>query len=227
MEFRESAFVGTITAGITHEMKNVLAIIKESAGLMEDLLSLTNEQQFAHRERFMRVLSNIGHQVARGVDLSSRLNKFAHSSDSTAVQLDLNDLVEDVVFLCQRPARAKGLSVEAIRFKQPLLVVSDPLRLQMVLFGSIGFLMQLSGSGAKLTVAAEEGEDGDFAVRVSVQEGGPTGAEWELQAGSAAHLEDLEQAAGSICGRIALHDRPGFLTLLLRKAPPGSPVPSE
>ena len=32
----EIVFFGKITAGITHEMKNVLAIIKESSGLVED-----------------------------------------------------------------------------------------------------------------------------------------------------------------------------------------------
>ena len=33
---RQVAFFGRMTAGITHEMKNVLAIIKESSGLMQD-----------------------------------------------------------------------------------------------------------------------------------------------------------------------------------------------
>ena len=40
---KELEFFGKITAGITHEMKNVLAIIKKSAGLMEDIMSLSAE----------------------------------------------------------------------------------------------------------------------------------------------------------------------------------------
>jgi len=39
-ESRKAAFMGRITASATHDMKNVLAIIKESAGLMEDLIAL-------------------------------------------------------------------------------------------------------------------------------------------------------------------------------------------
>ncbi len=47
-DLSETAFMGKITAAITHEMKNVLAIIKESAGLMEDLLSVAKDDSFQH-----------------------------------------------------------------------------------------------------------------------------------------------------------------------------------
>lgn len=49
-ENSEIVFFGKITAGITHEMKNVLAIIKESSGLMEDLILLRPEDDFPHKE---------------------------------------------------------------------------------------------------------------------------------------------------------------------------------
>ena len=35
---REAAFIGKITASATHEIRNVLAIVKESAGLIDDLM---------------------------------------------------------------------------------------------------------------------------------------------------------------------------------------------
>jgi len=91
-ETKEAAFMGRITAGVTHEMKNVLAIIKESAGLMEDLLALSKDASFPHREKFSSVLSKIRNQVARGVDISTRLNAFAHSPDRRPADVDLIDL---------------------------------------------------------------------------------------------------------------------------------------
>jgi len=44
-QFRQTeiAFFGRITAGVTHELKNVLAIVNESSGLMQDLLALSKE----------------------------------------------------------------------------------------------------------------------------------------------------------------------------------------
>ena len=39
----EIVFIGKITASITHEIKNVLASIKELTGLMEDLVSMSDD----------------------------------------------------------------------------------------------------------------------------------------------------------------------------------------
>jgi hypothetical protein len=49
-ENRKAAFMGRITAGVTHEMKNVLAIIKESAGLMEDFLKISQDAASAQNQ---------------------------------------------------------------------------------------------------------------------------------------------------------------------------------
>ena len=81
MKAKEIAFMGKITAGITHEMNNVLATIKESGGLMEDIFALCRDQQIPHQDKFTRSLTTIKEQVKRGVELSTRLNRFAHSMD--------------------------------------------------------------------------------------------------------------------------------------------------
>ena len=93
---REAAFLGKITAGITHEIKNVLAIIRESSGLMEDLLSLAQQETFAHGEKFSNALSTIHEQVNRGVELVNRLNRLAHSPDEPEARVDLNEQVKDI-----------------------------------------------------------------------------------------------------------------------------------
>ena len=93
MDSREVAFFGRITAAFTHEMKNVLAIIKESAGLMEDLLALSQNAAFPHQERFVRSLATIEAQAKRGIELSNRLNRFAHSPDEAFATVDLNEML--------------------------------------------------------------------------------------------------------------------------------------
>ena len=39
-KYPEAAFLSAMTASTTHEARNVLAIIKESAGLVEDLVQV-------------------------------------------------------------------------------------------------------------------------------------------------------------------------------------------
>ena len=52
IERKEVVFFGKITAGITHEIKNVLAIIQESSGLMEDILAVTEDDTFSNKDKF-------------------------------------------------------------------------------------------------------------------------------------------------------------------------------
>ena len=82
MKEKEIEFIGKITAGVTHEVNNVLASIREISGLMTDILSITNEDSFPRKEKFQTSLQKIQNQVQRGIKLTSQLNKFSHLPDN-------------------------------------------------------------------------------------------------------------------------------------------------
>lgn len=152
MESKKAAFMGKITAGVTHEIKNVLAIIKESAGLMEDLILLCKEDAPPSKDRLLRTVTRITDQVARGVDLATKLNSFAHTPDDGTASVDLNQVVAQATFLSQRFARLKGMTLNVIAGESPCIVVTDPLALQMVLFQCVDLLMSLTSAGSIITV---------------------------------------------------------------------------
>lgn len=154
MENREAAFMGKVTAGITHEFKNVLAIIKESSGLMGDLLSLCEKGTFQYEDRFANALSTIQEQLERGVELASRLNHFAHTTDESIATVDLGEAVEQIVFLSQRFARLIGVVVRAESPDQALTVATNYLKLQMVLFSSLECCWEQMESGGVVAVCA-------------------------------------------------------------------------
>lgn len=148
MEGKELAFFGKIAAGVTHELKNVLAIINESNGLMSDLLAMAMEAPFPHRERFLRSISKIDDQVRRGVDITTRFNQFAHSMDNAVVSADLNEIVERTVALAQRFARLKNVELKAAGSGAPIFAVTSPFRLQMALTKAVEVcIAALSGPG--------------------------------------------------------------------------------
>jgi C4-dicarboxylate-specific signal transduction histidine kinase len=152
MKVEKAAFMGRITAGVTHEIKNVLAIIKESAGLMEDLICLGQDGSPFPRDKFLRTLTRISDQVTRGVDLSTTLNEFAHTSDQKTATIDLNQAVAQVVLLCQRFARLKEISLIAVPHIKAVSIVTDPLALQILLFNSLELLMDAFGKGAIISM---------------------------------------------------------------------------
>jgi signal transduction histidine kinase len=150
---KEVAFFGKITAGITHEINNVLAIIQESSGLMEDILDITENGIFPHKDKFVKSLNRIHGQIQRGIDVSSRLNRFAHSSDHCPASLDLNEITEQMVLLASRFARLKNVVLESSPSDPPLIIKSDPVSLEMALFESIEILLNIIGSGGKITLS--------------------------------------------------------------------------
>jgi nitrogen fixation/metabolism regulation signal transduction histidine kinase len=155
-ENNEVAFFGKITAGITHEINNVLAIIKESTGLMEDLMSLSKEAHFPYQEKFQKALSRIKDQVDRGTNLTGILNKFAHSSDKTIAEVDLHELTEQVVALSQRFARLQCVTLAHNPSDQPLTVVTQPVQLQMAIFTAIQCCLDVIESGGAIKLCPQK-----------------------------------------------------------------------
>ena len=156
---KELVFFGKITAGITHEIKNVLAIIQESSGLMEDILDITENGTFPHKDKFIKSLNRIHGQIQRGIDISSRLNRFAHSTDHCPVSLDLNEITEQMILLASRFTRLKNVVLESSPSDPPLIIESDPVSLEMALFESIEILLNVIGSGGRITLSPRKIKD--------------------------------------------------------------------
>ena len=156
---KEVAFFGRITAGVTHEIKNVLAIIQESAGLMEDVLEVAEDSAFAHKDKFIKSLDRIRRQIQRGIDITTCLNRFAHSPDRTPVSLDLNETSQQMVLLASRFARLKNVALETNPSDPPIVITSDPVSLEMALFESIEILLRAIDAGGKITLSPRKVQD--------------------------------------------------------------------
>ena len=88
MREQETTSIGKLPAGATHELMNVFATIRETSGLMEDLLALEGKTPFPHREKFGKILITIQEQVNRGMEICGRLNKFAHGMDEPILPIN-------------------------------------------------------------------------------------------------------------------------------------------
>jgi C4-dicarboxylate-specific signal transduction histidine kinase len=160
METEKAAFMGRITAGVTHEIKNVLAIIKESAGLLEDLVCLSKEDAPPPRDKLLRAVGRITDQVSRGVDLAVHLNAFAHTPDEKTAGVDLNQAAAQAAYLSQRFARLKGMTLTTAAHERALTITIDPLAFQLLLFQAVEWIMDLAAPGTVITLepTADQGK---------------------------------------------------------------------
>lgn len=105
---RENICVGSLTASASHELQNALAVIRESAGLMQDIFALAGDT-LPRRERVTELLATIQQQVVRGGEIAGGLNGLGHAWEEDGS--DLRRVLEEFVILAGRMGRMHGIAV--------------------------------------------------------------------------------------------------------------------
>ena len=98
---------GKISAAISHDLKNVLAIVNENAGLLDDLALRAAKGIDIPPERLSTATARILKQVKRGDTVLKNLNRYAHSTDAPLQQVNLAEMVALMVDLAGRQAAMK------------------------------------------------------------------------------------------------------------------------
>jgi signal transduction histidine kinase len=196
-KYPEAAFLAAMTASATHEVRNVLAIIKESAGLVDDLVQVQGSQGRLDPEKVQRALERIKVQVRRGADLLTHLNRLAHTLDEDLSRVEMNQEVEQLFFLSQRSARKKGqqLEFQASPEEQHLLV--NGLHLQMALSGAMRCCLEELPEGCQVQVRVMQ-EEG----MVVVHFGGSDLDSLQEPPVQCGYSEVLEGMAGALGARV-------------------------
>ncbi len=127
-------YFGKMTATLSHELKNAVAIINENAGLLEDYNVMAQQGTPIDPERLDVLAKRMGEQVTRADRLLKELNRFSHSVDALEGEVDLQDIIEMVAFLSHRPACTKGVTIRVQEASQTLKVRTTPFFLKNLLW---------------------------------------------------------------------------------------------
>jgi len=200
---RDALFMGRLTASATHEMQNILATIRESSGLMDDLLAMGGEN-FAHAERFKKGLAVLAEQVERGMLLTEQLNFCAHAPEKSPAGADVNEAVRALVGLSRRPAARRKITLALTPGRSGLRTSLRAVEVMDAVGAALEAALELTPAGSQVLLSVEE--QGGLAV---VRLDSPA---FEALRGSPAwaELTALAKARG-----IGLSAGPGGLGLLL------------
>lgn len=102
---------GAISASMSHELKNVLAIINENAGLLEDLSLMAERGHPLDPVKLKLLAGNVARQIKRADGIIKNMNHFAHSIDDSVKCINLGEILELTVFLSSRMAAMKNITV--------------------------------------------------------------------------------------------------------------------
>lgn len=156
---KELRFFGRITASVSHEMNNVLAIVNELCGLLDDILLAAEGGQAVQCRRIQKPCGDIQKQIARGKEIVQRLNRFAHRVDDGISECDLKALLDDVIGMAQRFAKLKSVRLEAKFPEERVSLVSSSFMLQQTIFTCIDLALEASKKAQVVTVACEKQTD--------------------------------------------------------------------
>ncbi len=148
-------FFGSMTASISHEVKNVLAIVNENAGLLEDLALLAEKGRPLSPERLKTLAENIHRQVQRADGIIRRLNRFAHSTHEPAAATDLCEIFDFTAALVARLAAMKGVTITIVN-QHPVPMKVRPFVLENLLWICLKNLFAVTQGNQTVALATED-----------------------------------------------------------------------
>jgi C4-dicarboxylate-specific signal transduction histidine kinase len=154
--------VGHGLAGFSHDLKNVLAILSESVGLIGDLIEAGSASASD------RAFGRIERQLERADGLAAGLSRFAHTFDDPDAPQPLSHLVDQALFLVDRRARSRPVELSVALDVEP--EVSAPVAFLLRLALLLESAVDSAPSGSRLRVAC----DGDR-VLLTDEGGAPVG----------------------------------------------------
>lgn len=149
-------FFGRMSASISHEIKNTLAIINENAGLLEDLTLLAEKGATLSGERLRRLSHVIKNQVNRADNIVKKMNRFSHSIDETVQPVDLYDTVIFVMDMCDRLLSLHNTRVTVTPPEIPVVVSSSLFHLEHLIWACVEYVMLAGGSGEPIVITIEK-----------------------------------------------------------------------
>jgi signal transduction histidine kinase len=153
-------FFGEITASMSHEIRNALAIIDQNAGLLKDFTVMAEEGMPIDPERFKARAEKIMKQVRRADGIVRTIRRLAHSIDESAKTVDLGEIVEFVVEVSGRSAAAHGVSLEPKPPENPVRITTTPFLLESLVWLCLDVAMDAAGDQKTVGLIIEETENG-------------------------------------------------------------------
>lgn len=137
--------IGTLAAGIAHEIRNPLVSIQTFFQLAPSRLG---DEEFM--TSFLRIAEKEVHRISH---LVADLLTFARSPSAEVTELDVNDVVQRAVKLLDPQARSGRVSIEVVLGTDLYYTMADPDRILQVIVNLVLNAIQASEPGSRVVVS--------------------------------------------------------------------------
>jgi two-component system sensor histidine kinase HydH len=162
------AGIGRLAAGVAHEVRNPLGVIRASAAMVQE--------SFDPHEDPHRALGFICDEIDRLEGLISGLLTFARPTEIETQTLAFDKLVERAITLARSEASSHGIELETTLDSGLPQVAGDPDLLCQVIYNLVLNAIQILEDGGRIAVSVASSDDASShtrGVRVDVCDDGP------------------------------------------------------
>ncbi|MEG2173530.1 MAG: sensor histidine kinase [Desulfovibrionaceae bacterium] len=168
----KSECIGRLINSATHDMRNVLAVIRESVGLVQDIL---RQPDAATRlVRVQQALQSVQEQVNHGAELAEGMGHIGqcaeYRDDVSEKSCDLTRITGDFCVMARRRGKACALELHCQPTAEPILSPAAPLEVFRCLLGIFDACAAVGG-GVSLCFRPIL-HQGNAVIECEVQEGG-------------------------------------------------------
>ncbi len=160
------AFFGKVNASISHELKNILAIISEAAGLLNDLTELATKGQDFKLEMMKTCSQDIIEEIQRGFGTIKQMNTFSHSMDDPLKRVNLIEVLGLMINLAGFLSFAGKVRFDPPEEAAPI-VLTCPWRLQNLIYQSLVYAFESVGPDGEIQVSLHPQKNGSARITFS------------------------------------------------------------
>ncbi len=153
-------FFGKVNASISHELKNILAIISETAGFLNDLTELAKQGKELKLSLLENCSTSIVEEIQRGFTTIKQMNRFSHSVDVPVTDIDLVETLDLMAGLSGFLSSAANVSIEN-KCTESKTIRTCPFLLQNFIYQILCFVYESTGPTGEIRIhLLEEKEKG-------------------------------------------------------------------
>lgn len=156
-------FFGRVNASISHELKNIMAIISETAGLLSDLSEIARKGKPIELDMLTESTESIIEEIQRGFTTIRQMNRFSHSVDTPVASIDLREILGLVRHLLGYLSFAGKICIHPVDGDAPI-ALTCPFILQTIIYETAVRIFKETGSGAQLDVSIRPADNSSWQI---------------------------------------------------------------
>ncbi len=164
------ATIGRLASGVAHEINNPLAIINEKAGLMKDIIEVSDSLE-KNKEKFVSLINGIAENVNRCRTITHRLLGFSRRMEISHETVDINDVVKEVISFLDKEILYRHIRLELNLQNNLPKVTTDKGQVQQVFLNIINNAIDAVKEEGQIDVSSQV-KNNRF-VSVSIRDNGP------------------------------------------------------